>query len=250
LLAAGIPWAWRRRTQPARRLSEFFGPQIAAWSLPTEKLTRDDVLARVEAALLASHEPVSIRRLMKLADLPDQASARGEIERLADLLRRDGSPFTLEEIAGGYQFLTRPTFRPALEKLCQIRSDITLSGPMLETLAIVAYRQPICRADVEAIRGVQVGEILRHLLDAGLLRLAGKDKSLGRPFLYATTARFLEMFGLRNLHELPMVETLGRSATTAMTKDPSARPIDQYEGDEDDEENDDGWEEEEPGEEE
>jgi segregation and condensation protein B len=76
----------------------------------------------------------------------------------------------------------------------------------------VAYRQPICRADIEAIRGVQVGEILRHLLEEGLVRLVGKDESLGRPFLYGTTPKFLQWFGLRHLNELPMVESLAKPA--------------------------------------
>jgi segregation and condensation protein B len=86
---------------------------------------------------------------------------------------------------------------------------------MLETLSIVAYRQPICRADVEKIRGVQVGEILQHLLEKGLIRLAGRDASLGRPFLYGTTRKFLQAFGLRNLNELPLSELLTRPAEAA-----------------------------------
>lgn len=169
---------------------------------------RDAVLARLEAVLFASQEPLTPRRLMKLTGLADTGEVRRQVHRLDGLLQAERSAFFVDEIAGGYQLLTRPEPRVPLERICQIQSDTPLSGPMLETLAIVAYRQPICRADVEAIRGVELAEILRHLLDRGLLRIAGKEETLGRPYLYATTRKFLQVFGLRSLHELPMVEAL------------------------------------------
>jgi len=203
---------WARRSTRPRVLADFIAPAKQAF-VPTNEedpFVRDPILARVEATLLASREPVSPRRLVKVVGLADTAEVKRHIHRLSDMLRSNGSAFYVEEIAGGYQLLTRPEYRPWLEKVCRTQSDIPLSGPMLETLAIVAYRQPICRADVEAIRGVQVGEILRHLLDKGLIRLAGKDDSLGRPYLYGTTQKFLQAFGLRNLHELPMVEALAK----------------------------------------
>ena len=203
---------WNRRIARPRVLTDFIStgkPQISHGE-ESDPFVRDPLLARVEATLLASREPVSPRRLVKVVGLADTGEVRRLVQRLSEMLRDNGSAFYVEEIAGGYQLLTRPEFRPWLEKVCRTQSDIPLSGPMLETLAIVAYRQPICRADVESIRGVQVGEILRHLLDKGLIRIAGKDDSLGRPFLYGTTQQFLQVFGLRNLHELPMVEALAK----------------------------------------
>ena len=117
----------------------------------------------------------------------------------------EGSAFQVEEIAGGYQLLTRPEFHPWLVRLRQTAGEPKLSGALLETLAIVAYRQPIMRADLEAIRGVHCGDILRQLMERGLVRIAGRDDSLGRPVLYGTTKKFLATFGLRDLRDLPPV---------------------------------------------
>lgn len=175
---------------------------------------RSDGLAHLEAALFAAEDPLTPRRLAKLAGLPDTGEVRRQVARLNELYDRDGNAFRVEEIAGGYQLLTRPELRPWLDQFCQLRDEAQLSGPSLETLAIIAYRQPIPRADVEAIRGVQVGEVLRQLLDRGLVRIVGREDSLGRPFLYGTTKQFLRVFGLRNLHELPLVEILARPAAT------------------------------------
>ena len=230
---------WNRRIAPPRVLSDFIStnkPQVTQGE-ERELFIRDPLLARVEATLLASREPVSPRRLVKVVGLADTGEVRRQIQRLSDMLRDNGSAFYVEEIAGGYQLLTRPELRPWLEKVCRTQSDIPLSGPMLETLAIVAYRQPICRADVESIRGVQVGEILRHLLDKGLIRIAGKEDSLGRPFLYGTTQQFLQVFGLRNLHELPMVEALAKPTgkPVEIIPEESAEDFDDEESNDEDE---------------
>ena len=101
--------------------------------------------------------------------------------------------------------MTRPEFHPWLVRLRQTAGEPKLSGVLLETLAIVAYRQPIMRADLEAIRGVHCGDALRHLMERGLVRMAGRHDSLGRPVLYATTKKFLTTFGLRDLRDLPPV---------------------------------------------
>lgn len=175
---------------------------------------RDHRLAQLEGALFAASEPLAPRKLARLAELEDAALARRLVGRLNELYERDQTPFRVEEIGGGYQLLTCPELYPALERFHRLREDPPLSPPMLETLAIIAYRQPICRADIEAIRGVQIGEILRHLLERGLVRIVGRDASLGRPFLYGTTRTFLCLFGLRSLSELPLVERLARPVGT------------------------------------
>ena len=166
---------------------------------------RDARLARLEAVLFAAEEPLAVRRLATLAELADTAEARRLLERLRELLAAEGSAFRVEEIAGGYQLLTRAEFHPWLVRLRQTAGEPKLTGALLETLAIVAYRQPMMRADLEAVRGVHCGDALRSLMERGLIRIAGRHDSLGRPVLYATTKKFLATFGLRDLRDLPPV---------------------------------------------
>jgi segregation and condensation protein B len=169
---------------------------------------RDSKLARLEATLLLADEPLTARRLADVAGLDDAAEARTLIERLKAFYEADGTAFQVEEIAGGYQLLTRPRYHPWLARLKRTGHEVRLSPAALETLAVIAYKQPITRADVEKIRGVACGELLRQLLEKGLVRVAGRHDSLGRPQLYGTTKRFLQVFGLNTLKDLPDVEAL------------------------------------------
>jgi len=169
---------------------------------------RDPLLAAVEAALFVADEPLAPRRLAQAARLADAAEARRLVRRLRELYEEGGSAFQVEEVAGGYQLLTRPEFHPWLARLRRAGNELRLSAAARETLAIVAYRQPIGRADVEAIRGVQCGELLRLLMEKGLVRIAGRDESLGRPVLYGTTKKFLQAFGLKSLRDLPQAAEL------------------------------------------
>ena len=157
----------------------------------------------MEAALFVADEPLSARRIAAVAGLADASEARRMVRKLQALYDKGGGAFTVEELAGGYQLLTRPEYYPWLLRLRRTGEELRLSSAARETLAIVAYRQPIIRADIEAIRGVQCGEILRLLMEKGLLRIAGRHHSLGRPVLYGTTRRFLQLFGLKSLQELP-----------------------------------------------
>ena len=172
------------------------------------ELARDARLALVEAALLVADEPLTPKRLAAAAGLKDGTEARKMVQRLLDLYDRDGTAFQVEELAGGFQLLTRPEFHPWLARLRRTGNDLRLSGAAKETLAIVAYKQPVTRADLESIRGVQSGELLRLLMEKGLVRIAGRDDSLGRPVLYGTTKKFLQVFGLKSLRDLPLVDTL------------------------------------------
>jgi len=172
------------------------------------ELAREPRVAPVEAALLAADEPLTLRRLAAVAGLTDVAEARRIVERLRALYEQDGTAFQIEELAGGFQVLTRPEYHPWLARLRRAGADLRLTPAVRETLAIVAYRQPITRADVEAIRGVQSSDLLNHLMEKGLVRIAGRDESLGRPMLYATTRKFLQVFGLRNLSDLPQAKEL------------------------------------------
>lgn len=178
--------------------------------IPAETV-RNAKMARVEAALFVSDAAFSAKRIAQLATLSDAAEATRLIEQLNQAYVLADSSFRIERVASGYRMLTRPQFSFWLGKLHQRQAELKLTPPALETLAIVAYRQPITRADVETVRRVQCTEMLKQLMDRGLVRIAGEDDSLGRPFLYETTRQFLELFGLRGLDALPMADTLRKS---------------------------------------
>lgn len=182
--------------------------------------TRSEKMARVEAALLVADRPLSLRKLAQHATLVDAADAQAQVELLNAAYEQDDSPFRIERVATGVQLLTRPEFAAWLDKRHHRPARLKLSPPALETLTIVAYRQPVTRADVEAVRGVQSGEMLKQLMDRGLIRIAGEDDSLGRPYLYATTRQFLEQFGLQNLDDLAHSTELRQPATATTIAQP------------------------------
>ncbi|MCX7699488.1 MAG: SMC-Scp complex subunit ScpB [Gemmataceae bacterium] len=188
-----LPWAFRIVSERTLTL----GP-----------LQRDPELARVEAALFTADEPLSPRKLARAVGLRDVSQVIRLVQRLREMYDADGTAFQVEEIAGGYQLRSRPQYHPWLARWRRIHTEPRLSPAALETLAIIAYRQPIMRADIEAIRGVQCGEILRQLMEKGLVRIVGRDDSLGRPVLYGTTRKFLQTFGLNSLADLPEIEQL------------------------------------------
>jgi segregation and condensation protein B len=162
----------------------------------------------LEAILFASDEPLTLSRLANIAELEGTRQVTQAIKDLNERYRNLNSAFRIEKIAGGYQMLTMPIYNSWLKKLLRARSDSKLSPAALETLAIVAYKQPIIRADVEMIRGVACGEVLRSLMYKGLVKIIGRAQVLGRPMLYGTTKKFLQVFGLDSLKDLPKVEEL------------------------------------------
>jgi len=163
---------------------------------------------RVEAILFAASEPVSLARLRTLTAAEDPLGLRRVLDGLAAEYEQEGRAFTFHELAGGIQLRTRPEMAPVVARLGRRRETERLSPAALETLAIVAYRQPVLRVDVEKIRGVASGEVLRTLVERGFVRVAGRAELPGSPLLYGTTARFLEVFGLRNLRDLPSDDQL------------------------------------------
>lgn len=169
---------------------------------------------RLEAVLFLAREPLTLRKLAQLANLADGTEARTVLKNLRDRYDERGCAFQVAQVAGGYQLLSRREFAQWLRPQSQANREIRLSPPSLETLAVVAYRQPVLRAEVEAIRGVACGEILRQLLDRDLLRIVGRSEELGRPLRYGTTKRFLEVFGLCNLEQLPWSAQLRRTTLT------------------------------------
>jgi segregation and condensation protein B len=168
--------------------------------------------------LLLAREPLSSRKLAQLAQLEDGTQARTLIRKLNGLLDDAGRSFRAEEVAGGYQLLTRQKFASWLRRLSHVPGETRLSTVALETLSVVAYRQPVLKADIEAIRGVNCGEILRQLMERDLVRIGGRSEELGRPYLYTTTKRFLQQFGLRSLDDLPRAEILRAAALPPVVK--------------------------------
>jgi segregation and condensation protein B len=202
----GVEWtrAWLRRR----------GADAACGDIDVLDLeTRSPKLARLEAALLVADGPLTPRKLSQFATLADAREARELVDQLNASYDRTRSAFRIERVASGYQLLTRSRFAAWLDRLHNRQARLKLSSPLQETLAIVAYRQPATRADIEAVRGVQSAEILKQLMERGLVKIVGEDDSLGRPYLYGTTRSFLEQFGLTSLDELPMAETLRRPAS-------------------------------------
>jgi segregation and condensation protein B len=180
---------------------------------------------RVEGVLLLARTPLSSRRLAQLAGLEDGTQARTVVRELNRHYDQVGRSFQVKAVAGGFQLRTRPQFARWLRQLEGLPPPQRFSGPALETLTIVAYRQPVTRAEIEAIRGVSSGEMLHQLLDRGLVRIAGRSEHLGHPFLYATTRQFLTNYGLNGLENLPRAGKLRQSGLPAWAS-PVQNPAD------------------------
>jgi segregation and condensation protein B len=158
----------------------------------------------VEALLFASDTPLEAERIRDVLDLEGVEVARGLVEEVRARYQERG--LMLVEVGGGYRLVTRPELAPWLVKLARARTKQRLSRPALETLAIVAYKQPVSRPEVDAIRGVNADAVLENLLERRLIRITGRKDAPGRPYLFETTREFLVAFGLRDLGELPKVE--------------------------------------------
>ena len=162
----------------------------------------------VEAVLLTVDRPINAGKIADTIELESPKPVTAAIKELNAAYEASGRTFRIEQVAGGYQILTLPEYKAVLSRLHKTKVDAKLSPAALETLSIVAYRQPVLRADIESIRGVASGEILRTLMEKNLVKIAGRADEIGRPMLYGTTKRFLEVFGLASLKDLPKVEEL------------------------------------------
>lgn len=182
-------------------------PEGAESPVPPASGQSPTVESVVEAILFASDEPLSESRLAGIVETTAK-QVRDCVESLNARYEANHNAFRIDQIAGGYQMLTQPIYNSWLQKMVRVRSDNKLSPAAMETLAIIAYKQPIIRADIEAIRGVAVGEVIRSLMYKGLVKIAGRAEILGRPMLYGTTKKFLEVFGLNSIKDLPKAEDL------------------------------------------
>jgi segregation and condensation protein B len=162
----------------------------------------------LEAALFASPRPIPTEDLAALDAEASPAAVQSALDELREHYDVDGHAVELVDAGGGWQILTRPEYTEAIERAQMAHRPRRLSPAALETLALVAYRQPIGRAEIEEIRGVDVGSVLKSLHERGLVDVVGRSEGLGRPLLYGTTAAFLEQFALRHLEELPRTDEL------------------------------------------
>ncbi len=174
---------------------------------PEAEAVPEQIEGILEALIFTSARPVTTVKLSMAAGVRTD-TVESVIVRLRERYVADGRGFTLENLGGGWQMLSNPHYVDWVERLHLKEADGKLSPAALETLAVVAYRQPVMRADIEAIRGVQVGAILKSLMEKDLVRIAGRADALGRPMLYGTTKRFLDHFGLGGLSDLPNVREL------------------------------------------
>lgn len=195
--------------------------------------------AAVEAALLAVDKPLSATKIAAATGLPASGDVAPLIDSLNETYEATGRAFRIEAVAGGFRILTLPDFAAAVAAVRGMRDSQRLSRAALETLAIIAYRQPITRVKVESIRGVACGEVIRTLLDRRLVAIVGRAEELGRPMLYGTSKHFLESFGLASIKDLPKVSDLfpGLDPTTdaadAKAESDSPEPDDQTNNHED-----------------
>ena len=168
---------------------------------------------RVEALLFASERSLSETKMKTILGIEEDGATK-QIKEAIDALNtsyEDGSrAFRIERIAGGYRVMTREELAPLVSRLHAERQQQKLSQAALETLSILAYRQPVMRAEIEVIRGVAAGDVLRGLMERRLVKIVGRAEELGRPMLYGTTKEFLSVFGLANLKDLPEVQGLVR----------------------------------------
>ncbi len=171
--------------------------------------------ARLEAVLMTADRPMSDAKLGEAAGISDATSATITtlVASLNEAYEESSRVFRVVRVASGWQVMTIPEAAPVLARILDQRKQSRLSPAAMETLSIIAYRQPVMRAEIEAIRGVACGEVLRSLLERRMIRIAGRAEELGRPMLYGTTKDFLQVFGLSGIDDLPEVEGLQRGHT-------------------------------------
>lgn len=160
----------------------------------------------VEAMLFVSDKPLFLNEIKGVLDDNSVTDIKEAISELAKYYETSGRAFRVKEIAGGFQLVTDPSLATWLKKLYKTAGSERLSGPSLETLAIIAYKQPVSKPEIEAIRGVNVDGVLKTLIEKNLVRILGRKETVGRPIIYGTTQEFLQYFGLNSLEELPKLE--------------------------------------------
>lgn len=160
----------------------------------------------VELLLFVSREPLAVGKIREIVEVRDQGRILSAIRELQEEYFKNGHGLQIVEVAGGYQMVTRSEFAPWIKRLEKMEAPSRLSRSALEVLAIIAYKQPITRSEIETIRGVDSTGVIKTLLDRRLIKITGKKSIAGRPLMYGTTKGFLEAFGLKDLSELPSLK--------------------------------------------
>jgi segregation and condensation protein B len=160
----------------------------------------------IESLIFISEGPITIEEVQNILEGLDLETIKTAIEELKNEYEQRGSGIKIMEVAGGYQMSTSPNYANFIKKFYKMKHAEKLSLPALETLSIIAYKQPVTRLEIELIRGVNVDGVMKNLLEKGLVRIVGRKEVIGRPFVYGTTRNFLEYFGLNSLEELPAIE--------------------------------------------
>ena len=171
-----------------------------------DPLELERIKSAIESLIFISNKPLFIEELKELFENLEAPQIRELIETLKKEHEERNSGVRIVEIAGGFQMVTVPENAATIKNFYKIKHTEKLSGPSLETLAIIAYKQPVTRIDIEAIRGVNVDGVVKSLLEKNLIRIVGRKEVIGRPFVYGTTRLFLDYFGLKSLEELPKIE--------------------------------------------
>lgn len=169
-------------------------------------LEKDQVKSAIESLIFISNKPLLIDDIKKLFDNLEASKIRQIVEELKKEYQKRLSGINIVEIAGGFQMVTSAVNAAHVKAFYKIKHTEKLSGPSLETLAIIAYKQPVTKVDIEALRGVNVDGVIKNLLEKNLIKIVGRKEVIGRPFVYGTTRLFLDYFGLKSLDELPKIE--------------------------------------------
>jgi len=175
-------------------------------------MEENNLKSAVEALIFASDKPATIEQIKKVLSLPDSGSVRKIVEELKAEYETQNRGLRIIEIAGGFQMIASTVFSPFLKKLYKYRFSDKLSKPALESLAIIAYKQPLTKSEIESLRNVNVDGVMKSLLDKNLIRICGRKKIPGRPFVFGTTRLFLEHFGLKSLDDLPKMDDFSAMA--------------------------------------
>jgi len=177
-------------------------------------MAQDNTKAVLEALLFTSERPLTLEQIKNVLDNLETNEIRGLLEELISEYENNNRGIRIIEIAGGFQMITSSNLAPFIKKLYKQHRAERLSRPALETLAIIAYKQPVTRVEIESLRNVNIDGIIKNLLDKNLIRVTGRKKAPGRPKVYGTSRQFLEYFGLKSLEELPKLENFPSLLTT------------------------------------
>lgn len=169
-------------------------------------MDENNLKSAVEALIFASEKPITLDQIKKVLEIPDNPTINKIIQELTAEYAGQNRGIRVVEVAGGFQMITANTFAPFLKKLFKSRNSDRLSKQALETLAIIAYKQPLTKAEIESLRNVNIDGVMKSLLDKNLIRICGRKKVPGRPYVFGSTREFLEHFGLKSLQDLPKIE--------------------------------------------